>query len=66
MTKRWHFEHRRSLRNRLSVWSKTVRAQADQLRAGPERDIVIRKARQADTAAHLNDWANSLELQPPK
>jgi hypothetical protein len=31
-----------------------------------ERDDVLRKARQADTAAHLDDWANSPGLQAPK
>ena len=66
MIKRRRFEHRLSLRDRLSAWSKAAREQAEQLRPGRERDLLLRKARQADTAAHLNDWANSVELQPPK
>ena len=39
--------------------------QAAKLPPGPERDALIRKARQADTASHLDDWANSPGLQPP-
>jgi hypothetical protein len=26
---------------------------------------LIKKARQAETASHLDDWVNSHELQPP-
>jgi hypothetical protein len=71
MIKRRRFEHLASLQD-LSLqdlflgWSKTVRAKADQLRPGSQWDILLRKARQADIASHLHDWANSLELQPPK
>ena len=42
-----------------------VRDQAAKLPPGPEREALIKKARQADTAAHLDDWANSPGLQPP-
>jgi len=31
-----------------------------------EEDDMLRKARQADTASHLDDWLNSPRLQPPK
>jgi hypothetical protein len=27
---------------------------------------LLKKARQADTAAHVDDWANSRGLRPPK
>jgi hypothetical protein len=43
-----------------------VREQADTFRPGPERDALIRKARQADVAVHLDDWARSPGLQSPK
>jgi hypothetical protein len=66
MIKQQRSKRQLSLQDRLSAWSKAIRAQADQVRPGPERDLLLRKARQADTASHLNDWANSLELQPPK
>ena len=55
-----------SLKDRLSLFAKEAREKALQLRPGPERDAMLKKARQADTAAHLDDWANSPGLQPPK
>jgi hypothetical protein len=30
------------------------------------RELLLRRARQAETAAHLSDWLQSPELQPPK
>jgi hypothetical protein len=55
-----------SLQDRLSARAKEAREQADQLQPGPERDLLIKKARQADTASHMDQWANSPGLQSPK
>ena len=55
-----------SLKDRLASFAKEVRDKAAGLRPGPERDALLKKARQADTASHLDDWANSAGLQPPK
>jgi len=30
------------------------------------RELLLRRARQAETAAHVNAWLNSPGLQPPK
>ena len=30
------------------------------------RDQLLRRARQAETASHINDWLSSPGLQPPK
>jgi hypothetical protein len=54
-----------SLRDRLAAWAKDVREQADRLPPGPERDDLVKKARQADIAVHLDDWAKSPGLQRP-
>lgn len=32
----------------------------------PERDNLLRKAHQAETALRLDEWINSPGLQPPK
>ncbi|SCB49670.1 hypothetical protein GA0061099_1011129 [Bradyrhizobium yuanmingense] len=37
-----------------------------QATSGPERDALLKKARQADVANHLNDWVKSPGLQPPE
>ena len=31
-----------------------------------EREELLRKARQAETASHVNEWLSSPGLQPPK
>ena len=66
MQKRRRFKQAVSLSDRLKTFAEEVKAKADQLRPGPEKDLLLRKARQADTAAHLEEWANSPGLQPPK
>jgi hypothetical protein len=30
------------------------------------RELLLRRARQAETASHINDWLSSPGLQPPK
>ena len=66
MFKRRRFKQQVTLQDRLAAWSKKVEEQAAKLPPGPERDALIKKARQADIASHLNDWARSPGLQPPK
>lgn len=55
-----------SLNDRLRLFSDQLKAKAAELRPGPEKDALLRRARQADTASHLDDWANSSGLQSPK
>jgi hypothetical protein len=52
-----------SLKDRLTAFANEAREKA---LPGIEKDDLLRKARQADTASHLDDWANSPELQPPR
>ena len=65
MLKRRRFRQTKSLQDRLAAWAEEVRQQAAKLPPGPERDALLKKLRQADTASHLDDWANSPGLQPP-
>jgi hypothetical protein len=55
-----------SLKDRLALFARAAREKASLLPPGAEKDELLRKARQADTAVHLDDWANSPGLQPPK
>jgi hypothetical protein len=55
-----------TLQDRIVKWAKEVRAQAAQLPPGRDRDELLKKVRQAETAMHLDDWANSPGLQPPR
>lgn len=66
MLKRRHLQPTNSLKERLAAFAHDVRRKAAQLPPGPEKDQMLRKARQADTAAHLDDWANSSGLRSPE
>ena len=66
MTIRVRFKQCLSLQDRLSAWADQARKQASTLPAGSERDRFLKKVRQAETAAHVDEWANSPGLQPPK
>ena len=65
MKARRRFVQTTSLRDRLTAYAEEARRKAKFV-IGRERDELLKKARQADTAAHLDDWANSPGLQPPK
>jgi hypothetical protein len=52
--------------DRLDQEVKRLRTEADKLPHGPERDQLIRKARQAETALHVNDWLTSRGLRTPE
>jgi hypothetical protein len=54
------------LTDRLENWAKNVREKVYQLPPGPERAVLLHKISQANAAAHLEESANSSELQPPK
>jgi hypothetical protein len=50
----------------LDEEAERLRTEADKLPPGIEREELLRKARQAETAAHVNEWLSSPGLQPPK
>jgi hypothetical protein len=66
MLKRRRFKQSMPLKDRLAAFAGDMREKASRLEPGTQQDELLRKARQADTASHLDDWANSPELQPPK
>jgi hypothetical protein len=60
------FKQTQSLEERLSEQAKRLRAEAKLLPPGARRDEMIRKARQAETASHMNEWLSSPGLRPPE
>ena len=54
-----------SFKDRLADWAGKIREQSTRLPPGTEREEMLKRASLADTAAHLDDWANSPGLQPP-
>jgi hypothetical protein len=66
MLKRRRLKQIAPFQQRLTEWSQSIRDQAASLPAGIERENLLKKARQADTASHIDDWVNSPGLQPPR
>jgi hypothetical protein len=62
---RRRFKQTASLEERLSEEALRLREQASSLPPGPDRDILIRRARQAETGSHMSEWLRSPGLQPP-
>jgi hypothetical protein len=54
------------LEERLSQMAQDCKEKAAALPPGPERDLLLRKARQAETASHLSEWAGSPGLRSPE
>ncbi len=63
---RRRFKQTDSLKDRLATFAQEMRDKAAIATPGPERDDLLRRARQADAALHAEEWANSPGLQPPK
>jgi hypothetical protein len=66
MKVRRRLTHTLSLNERLKVFSEQLKAKAAKLRPGAEQDAMLQRARIADTASHIEEWANSPGLRPPK
>jgi hypothetical protein len=66
LKRRRYLKQTPSVREKLLASAKAMMDQAGRLPPGPEQEALRRKARQTDTASHIDDWANSAGLQPPK
>jgi hypothetical protein len=63
---RRRFKHQISLEERLADEARQLREQAKTLCPGHERDMLLRKARQDETASHMSEWLRSPGLQSPE
>jgi hypothetical protein len=59
-------EAKPTLQDRLLSQAMRLMVEANALPQGPLRDAAIRKARQAETGAHINEWLSSPGLQAPR
>ena len=59
------FKQTTTLEERLADEAKRLRLQAENVPFGAERERLIRRARQAETALHMNEWLRSPGLQAP-
>jgi hypothetical protein len=62
---RKRIKHATSLEERLALVARERREQAERLPPGTERETLMRKARQAETAANITEWISSPGLRPP-
>ncbi|WP_271570459.1 hypothetical protein [Bradyrhizobium sp. CCBAU 11386] len=62
---RRRFKQTTSLEERLAEQAQRLREEAKTLPPGIERERTIRRARQAETGAHISEWLRSPGLQPP-
>jgi hypothetical protein len=63
MQKRRRFKQTESLQDQLMKFASEARENASRLPPGPEKDDMLKKASQAETASRLDEWANSAGLQ---
>jgi hypothetical protein len=68
MKERPRFRQSISFKDRLAAFAKEMREKADHMQCSPERDELLKKARQADAAVRIDEWAKSpgLQLRPPE
>ncbi|TCU76737.1 hypothetical protein EDE08_102275 [Bradyrhizobium sp. R2.2-H] len=62
---RRRIKHVDSLEARLAAEAERLREEAKSLPAGPAREEMLRKARQAETGSQMSEWLRSPGLQPP-
>jgi len=55
-----------SFDERLQQAAHDAREAAQQLPPGPQRDLMLKKADQADTACRINEWLTSPGLRSPR
>jgi hypothetical protein len=66
MAPRRRFKQTETLEQRLTHEADKLRKEAQGTPPGIDRDRLIRRARQAETASHMSEWLTSPGLQPPK
>ena len=64
--KRPRIKHQKTFEERLAEEAVRFSVPAAQTPHGMQRELYLRRARQAETASHINDWLKSPGLQPPK
>jgi hypothetical protein len=65
MQMRRRFKQIDPLDKRLSEDAERLRQAAEGTPPGAEHEMLIRRARQAETAAHMSEWLNSPGLKAP-
>jgi len=64
---RRRIKHEKTFQERLAEEALRFKEAAEKLPPGSHaQELLLRRARQAETAAHIDEWLTSPGLQPPK
>jgi hypothetical protein len=64
--KRRRIKHEKTFQERLAEEAQRFREAAQKLPPNSHaQELLLRRARQAETASHMNEWLTSPGLQPP-
>jgi hypothetical protein len=66
MQKRRRIKHQKTFEERLAEEAQRFRDAAEALPPGTAQELLLKRARQAESAAHMNQWLKSPGLQSPK
>jgi hypothetical protein len=65
MMKRRPFEQTQTFKEQLAEEAARFRKAAEEATPGTARELLLKRARQAETASHLGDWLSSPGLKAP-
>lgn len=65
MQHRRRFKQSLTLKDRLALFAKKASEEAMKLPPGPERESLLKKARQAETATRVDEWATDCGQPKP-
>lgn len=65
MVKRERRKNTQTFEERLAEEAQFFRREAEKLPPGTPRELLLRRARQAETASQISGWLKSPGLQPP-
>jgi hypothetical protein len=66
LQKRRRIKHTMTFVERLAESVAQLKEQARKTRPGPEKEALMKRARQTDVAAHISEWLMSPGLRPPR
>jgi hypothetical protein len=66
IVKRHRVKHEKTFQERLAEEAARFKELAEETPPGTQRELYLRRARQAETASDINDWLKSPGLQPPR
>ncbi|MET4804478.1 hypothetical protein [Bradyrhizobium sp. LB11.1] len=64
--KRRRIKHEKSFQERLALEAQSFKEAAEKSPPGPQRELYLRRARQAETASTIDNWLSSPGLRPPQ